>query len=205
MKPILSEAEKNRIAETVTRAEESTSAEIVTAIVRRSDDYPEARWSLGVCLALLFGLGLWFFDPGTSALHALWIEVPGLLLGLWLGSGTLATRALVSRSRLDSESRQRAIELFHSRGVTGARGGALLIFISLLEKKVELLADPVIAEKIPQTSWDELAREIATQVGSGSRADALCLGASRAGSLLAKALPSGSSGRTSFSNTPLET
>lgn len=60
-------------------------------------------------------------------------------------------------------ARARAVELFARLGVwdTEANSG-ILIYVQLIDRRVEMLADRGIAARVPQEKWDEVCRRMET-------------------------------------------
>ena len=65
----------------------------------------------------------------------------------------------------------------------------VLIFISALEHRVELLADKGINEKIPQEKWDSILNHIIDGITSGQLVKHLSESISECGKLLAEHYP----------------
>ncbi len=184
-----SEREALRLA--VADLERRTTAEIVPFVVARSDRYANADWkgaALGAlggglaAAALHRGLGLWGLDP------ALWIALPpavGAALG-WLAARLpILTRALVGKERIDEQVRRRAEEAFLAENLaaTASREG-LLLFVSLFERRVLVLPDIGLRERIPAAAWDGVAAGIAGRLTNQSPASALAAGVEHAGEVL---------------------
>jgi len=66
------------------------------------------------------------------------------------------------RSLLRNEScRERAGELFHSLGVAATReASGILVYVQLVDRRVEILADHGITALVPQTEWDKACRRM---------------------------------------------
>ena len=71
---------------------------------------------------------------------------------------------------------------------TRERSG-ILIFISLLERRVELLADRGISKKISQEQWDGMVRHILSGIRENKFSEHLIQAISMAGDLLAAHFP----------------
>ena len=70
---------------------------------------------------------------------------------------------------------QRALETFykHNVSMTKDRTG-IMIFISLLERKVEVLADCGINEKVENNYWNQIVTNLVSKIKEGSIAIGLC-------------------------------
>ena len=75
----------------------------------------------------------------------------------------------------DQSSRARAAELFASQRVWDTEeNSGILIYVQLLDRRVEILADRGIAARVPQAEWDAICREMEGSFrGGGWRSGAL--------------------------------
>jgi putative membrane protein len=91
-----------------------------------------------------------------------------------------------------SRARDAAEALFMAHGVhlTAERTG-LLIYIALVERRVEIVADENINAKVDQNAWDELARTVIVAARGNRPADGLINAIGRAAELLALHFPPG--------------
>lgn len=87
-------------------------------------------------------------------------------------------------------ARQRAADLFARLGVWDtAENSGVLIYVQLVDRQVEILADRGIAAKVAQAEWDAICRSMEAAFRNGDyRAGALAAIA-RAGQLLAEHFP----------------
>jgi putative membrane protein len=173
---LFSDEQKEKIRQAVRDAEGSTGEEIAVMLVDESDRYREAELagalSLSALVALVLAIAMrhytvWFYIPVTVVLFfpflALFRRLPHLKL------------ALLTHKRVEEAVRERAVYAFFQKGVhkTDAQTG-ILIFISLLERKVWILGDKGIHRKIGSDSWKSLARELASGIEKGRPFEALC-------------------------------
>jgi putative membrane protein len=185
------ETEKAGIAEAVRKAELETSGEIVPYVVGHSDRYPEAGHRAGAALAFLVLIGFaltnlftdyWLpFGIAESAVAAILAYGIGNLVGLF----TSVKRHIVSNSAKQSRVDERAAlaflteEVFKTRDRTG-----VLIFISLLERRVRILGDSGINAKVSQEQWDAIVAGLIQQIKSGTPAEGLIEAIEKCGALL---------------------
>jgi len=190
----LTQADLDRISQAVTDAEQNTSGEIVPMIVGQSDDYPGARWRLAIVSALLSGLltALWLdsqSDFGNPA-WILWAEIPGLYIGYWLGGISSVLRPFLTTAKIDEEVHQRALQAFFSRNLHATRDRTgVLIMVSLLEHRVEILADSGINAKVSSDAWQQIVADMLSQIKTGDLADGFCIAVRECGEVLAKEFP----------------
>lgn len=192
----LSDADRAALAAAVEAAEAGHAGEIVPFAAAASDAYEAATWrgsSIGAVGASLLGAGA-CYAAGFWGVPAVWIALPaalGSLLGLWLVRVIPALRrALAGEGLLDREVRQRAAEAFLAEEVfrTRERTG-ILIFLSLFERQVVILADSGIHQVVAQQEWDGIAHELAAGVGEGRAVPALLRAIERCGALLRERRP----------------
>jgi len=186
-----SEDDKRQITATIAAIEKKTPGEIAVMVVDQSDSYPESE----LLAALLFGglLSLPVSDYFFSA--SLWSFLP--LFGLFGLVGWLAAHSLPEYKKFflfpgrSDEMVQRCTlrsfyekELFRTRDKTG-----VLFFISLFERRVWVLADKGIYEKLQQQQLQSYASGIAQGIRTGKAAEALCVQLEEVGVLLTEHFP----------------
>ena len=101
-------------------------------------------------------------------------------------------------------ARQRAADLFGQLGVWDtAENSGLLIYVQLVDRQVEILADRGIAAKVAQAEWDAICRDMEAAFKAGDyRAGALAA-IRRAGELLAVHFPAGELNPNELPDRPL--
>lgn len=191
--PVFAPGELEEIARRVGVAEGSTRGEIVPYVVDASDHYPEAVWTAMALGAVLTPLAAWLLHtalglwggPGLP-----WITVPPLA---GAGAGWLATRlaavrrALVTHDAIERRVRLRAAaafvdeEVFDTRERTG-----ILLFVSLFERRVLVVSDAGIEERVAQAEWDSIVGSVAAGIRAGRAGEALAEAVTRCGELLAR-------------------
>ena len=186
----LTQPDRDRISCAVREAEKQTTGEIVPMFVVQSDDYPGARWRLAIVTALLFGFLAYFFLYDFDPVWILWAQIPGLYFGYWLGSFGAVLRPFLLSSKIDEEVRQRAVQAFFSRDLhaTKDRTG-ILIMASLLEHRVEILADTGINAKVSQDTWQGILTGMIGKIKSGDLTEGFCTAVRECGDVLAKDFP----------------
>lgn len=194
----LSEAELERIREEIARCEAGTSGEIVPYVVERSDRYEVVLWRAAAATGsvfLLVALLVYLFYEGWSLA---WLYT-GIGLGTWLSGGFLFGPLLAmfvrpvfllfaGRSLVAGRVRNRAQRAFLEEGVfrTAGRTG-ILIFVSLWEHRIQVLADAGVAERVPTDTWSEVVEAVRVPLKQGRLADGLIDGITACGKVLRKA------------------
>ncbi len=188
---VLTETDLQRIHAELTAAEERTVGEIVPVVLERSDRHPAALWLAAVAFVLL-----------GSALLATWLpwERPALLLLCQIALGALGygtahwlpdfQRLFVREARATEMAEEQAFQEFYRHGLheTEARTG-VLIFVSLLERRVVVLADDGIDAVVGPEQWSETDGAILKGVADGSLRDGLIAGIRSAAEVLAEHFP----------------
>lgn len=186
-----SPAEREQIRLAVATAEKSTSGEIATMVVARSDSYREAV-TLGAVLGAATGalviavlshhITIWSYLPLTMALY--------FPLQLLVSRVPALQRPFIATARLNEAVRERAVRAFYEKELYRTKDETgVLIFISLFEHKVWILGDRGINSTIPADSWGALVQILVAGIKNGRAADALCEVISRCGEELAKHFP----------------
>ena len=178
----------------VREVESRSPGEIVPYATDRSDAYPEAAWTTATMGALLGGLAAAVAHGAFGAVletPVVWLAGPpiaGAALGYLLGAIWPALRIrLVHADVVDHRVRQRAFTAFVEQEVfrTAARTG-ILLFLSLLERRVIVLADTGINARVPQAArWDAITTGIVAGMRQGRPGPALAEAIRRCGDLLA--------------------
>ena len=187
-----------KIREAVQAAERRTRGEIVPMIVPSSARYSEARYLAGLALSILALTVLLTWDLGWGQYvwhlhHPSWIVLGVVLayaLGYWAGSLPAVIQFFTSKERMAFKVRRRAELAFYEHGLHKTREGTgILIMASLLERRVQVLADKTINERVPPGTWDNLVQELIQGIKEGRQTEAFCQAIARCGDLLAQHFP----------------
>ncbi len=183
-----------RIAQTIRRAEETTSGEIVCVLARRSSDYAYVPplWGAFAALASPWPM-LLFTDLSTREIFAaqIVIFVVATLFVSWGPARFFLTPRAVKRARAARE----AIEQFFSRGVAATKGRTgVLIFVSCAERYARIVADDAIAAKIANDEWRNALDALLKDMRQERAADGFVAAIEECARLLAKHAPPGAHG-----------
>ena len=196
-----SEKEKERIRDTVAAAESKTAGEVVPMIVTSAARYTEIEL-LGLVTGLFAGMVIeWFWsDPWGSPYFQLWPAF-GALSGFLLGRIPDVKRLLAPTSRVTEAVHALSLASFAEQGLhyTKEHTG-ILILVSLLEHRVEVLADRGINQKVSAGTWDEIVHMITAGIKSGQACDAFCNAIGRCGDILAAHFPRQADDQDELSN-----
>jgi putative membrane protein len=183
-------AEKERIHQAIIAAESKTAGEIVPIIVTSSARYTEIEL-LGLVAGLFSGIvAEWFWsDPWGSEYLNLW-PVIGAFVGFLAGRTSVAKRLVASKDRVTEAVHTLALASFSQHGLHYTRDHTgILIIVSLLEHRVEVLADRGINTKVEAGTWQEIVHVLTTGLKSNQACDAFCKAIERCGEILATHFP----------------
>ena len=196
-KTFLSTADRETIAAAVASAEKQTAGEIVPMIVTASYHYPMADVIGGVSLALPAALvltplvGGWFWIGSWN----LWLFL-GLFTVLFLACQAVVRhtptlkRFFISRREIDEEVEEAAVTNFFKKGVHRTREETgVLIFVSLFEHRVWVLADRGINRKVDPEQWDGIVADIVRGIRQRRAGTAIAVAVTQVGRLLAAHFP----------------
>ena len=153
-KEILTEEERAAIQAVVAQVEKRTSGEVVPMIVGRSDSYPGVRWKCALFVVFAWAAGIALVDPHFPV----WLLALSLPVVSWggylLGATGLAVRWFANPETLKEEVHQRALQAFLALDLSATKNRTgILVFFSVLEHRVEVIADRGIHEKVGQEVW----------------------------------------------------
>ena len=193
-----SDRDQQHIHEAVTEAERHTRGEIVPMVINRSARYQEARYRAGIgCAFLMLSTLLtieWEWMPwGWHTTKAGWLLltiVGAYSIGYWVGTFGPAIRLLTSNERMAYKVNLRAHQAFLEHGLHRTElGTGVLILISFLEQRIEILTDQVILDRVPQAIWDDMVRLIQEGFQKGSPTESLCQAIALCGTMLKQHFP----------------
>jgi len=170
-------------------AEHATSGEIVPMVVERSDAYAEVRFGSAALVAFAAG-GLALFSA-----PALWpwlvpTQISVFLAGTWLMGNRALLRLLVPE-RVQAERVARSASLaFHEAGLVETRDRTgILIYVSLLEHRVVVLADRGIHARVEPGIWNNVVTRVIDGIKAKRAEEGLTDGIRICGEILAGRFP----------------
>lgn len=172
---IVSKKDRLLIKSLINEAETRTKSEIVPMIVHHSDLYPAAHFRSAIIVSFLFSLALYFSPLSIiNPIYFLWIQLPGLYVGYFLGHVPFVKRLLITKEEIDFEVGQKAYEAFfhHNLHLTVNHNG-VLILVSVMEKKIKIITDVGINRKVAQKVWDDIVFEFTEKVRAGEFIDGM--------------------------------
>jgi len=196
----LTPEDERRIAEAIRAAEQKTSGEIFCVMAAASSNYrfvPIARAALiaiAVPLPLFYFTSLWaeqiyFVQIAVFAACAMLFSLPGLRLAL--------VPRWIKRDRASVEAKRQ----FAARGLhlTSQRTG-VLIFASIAERHVEIVADSGINDKVAPEVWDRAVKVMIERIKQGRPVEGFLEAIRICGEVLAKHFPPGAIDKNELPN-----
>ena len=187
----LTDADRERVSAAVTAAEAGTDGEIVTVITPRSDEYRDTAWIWGLGAVLLLGALAavlpWIIDAKLALFVDPWGAAPSsglrFLMLLVMQAAALVLLVLALRYRplrfalTPAPTKWRRVArratLCFKIGAdqrTAQRVG-ILLYLSLDERRAEIIADDSIHGAVPPERWGEAMAALIDAVRDGRPAD----------------------------------
>lgn len=182
--------DKELIKSIIREAELKTSGEIVPVILSKSDFYPAAHFRLALFFALLFSVLTYNFYDFDDSIVIIWSQIPGMIIGYLLAYIPFFKRFASTSSEMQEEVYQRAVEVFHQSNVSKTKDRTgIMIFISLLERRVEVMADSGISTKLPEDYWQDIVTKLIANIRQGRTISGLSESISECGQKLIEFFP----------------
>ena len=208
MMEFLSEDEQRKIGEAITVEEARTSGEIVAVLAAQSGSYRLLPLFLSAFLALLVPLVLIYLPLFTEGRLFVWsadrIYFLQLIVFVALAF-TLSQRPLrywiVPRSLKTKWARAHALEQFAAQEMHTTQGRTgVMIFVSVVERYAEIIADKGIYEKVPPAAWQEIVSALVRYIEKKQAGPGFLGAIHAAGDLLHQHFPPGSGNEDELSN-----
>ena len=184
------EAARLALTDCVQKIETSTDAELVLVVRARSGSYRHADYLFGVLLGLA-GLLFLLFSPFDF--HQYWVAIDVALLfvlGTFVSSRSNWLRRLLTKKKFRSEAvRTAAAAMFYEAGIanTAAEMG-VLIYLSILERRLELIADRGVLKGVNALEWNQMLSEL-REAGKKPEPETILAALTNLGGLLCKHCP----------------
>jgi putative membrane protein len=165
--------EHRRIHDAIASIKLSSGADIdvvVTPVSDRYEMYP-LLWASLSALMITGLVTLWW--PRIGGREAILIQI-SMLLVVFVLLDWLPVRLRIAPTRVKhTQARQLAHREFAAHVVAGPDRNRILLFVSIGERYVEIIADHKIHETVPTGTWDKIVGDFVTTVKSGRIADGL--------------------------------
>ncbi len=195
----LRKSEVQKIENTIKDVEKRTQGEIVPAIISSSDTYLAAHFLLSLLLTLFVGVIGSYLSITQDIL--IFSMIVAAFCGYFLADIAYLKRILTGAQSMAQEVHERGISLFLNNNLhhTIDRNG-IIIVVSLLEHRVEIIADKGINDVIEKRQWDELVGELIQSIKKGQIVEGICHVIDKCGDLLEEHFPAKSDNPNEISN-----
>lgn len=176
------------IEKAVGQAERNTAGEIVPMVVQSS----VTLWPARVITVLFFAIIALMLNDlfSVTGFGAVLLNAFAWVLGIILGYIPAVQSRLGPREWRDLEVAKRAeLEFYRARLHQTERQTGIMIFISLLERRVIVFGDQAIAKKIAPDTWTELVRLVSGGLREDRAGAGLVAAIERCGQILAQHFP----------------
>lgn len=164
----LTGSEKQQLRDAIRQAEARTSGEIVTVIAGASGDYFYYPTLWAALLAIVAPLVPMALTVSFAPLGIIELQLLVFVLLALAFRWPPLKRYLVPRAVKQQYCARRAREQFLAQNLHTTRGRTgVLLYVSVFEHHVELLADAGIHAKVPTGTWDGVVANFTRQVKAG--------------------------------------
>jgi putative membrane protein len=192
--------DEKRIAEAIRAAEQKTSGEIFCVMAVASSNYRFVPIARAALVALAVPLPLFYFTPlwaeqiyfvqlATFLACAVLFSLPGLRFAL--------VPRWIKRDRAGVEAKRQFAA--HGLHLTQQRTG-VLIFASIAERYVEIIADSGINDKVSPEVWDRAVKGMIAKIKQGQAVEGFLEAIRICGEVLAKHFPPGAINKNELPN-----
>ena len=201
----LSEEDHARVTAAVTKAELASDGEIVTIVADRSDGYRDIAALSAIFAMLLVPTAFAFLSVGATeslfgwtaepvyrqlAMTIVIAELMVLALVLLLLTPSAMRMMLVPQSTRITRVRARAVQFFRTSAEKRTQGlTGILIYLSLAERRAEIVADQAIIEKVSPDIWADAMAALIEKVKAGDPAGGMVDAVEQVGAVLAEHFP----------------
>ncbi|HOG43145.1 MAG TPA: TPM domain-containing protein [bacterium] len=196
-KKFLSETEKNSVMSTVSQLEQKTSGELVPMIVSTSGNYGEYSiigafafsLPLSVCAAYLIN---WYqYGTGDTLMLFLMMFLPLFIMFFFtLNYIPCLKRLFIPKHVMEEEVRETAAAAFFTHGLHKTKDASgVLLYISVFERRVWIMADSGINSKLPEVTWDSVVADLIKGLKQKRNGEVIVTAINRIGELLISNFP----------------
>jgi putative membrane protein len=196
----LTPEDEKRIAEAIRAAEQKTSGEIFCVMAAASSNYSFVRIARAALIALAVPLPLFYFTPlwaeqiyfvqiAVFVVCAILFSLPGLRFAL--------VPRWIKRDRASFEAKRQFAA--HGLHLVEQRTG-VLIFASIAERHVEIVADTGINAKVSPEVWDRAVMAMIEKIKEGQPVEGFLEAIRICGEVLAKHFPPGAINQDELQN-----
>ncbi len=192
---MISQADKERVADAIRAAETKTSGEIFCVIAQRAGDYPLVPVAWAAAGALLAPAPLIYLTLWPASVIYLVQLIVFIVLAVGLSQPAIRFKVVPRRAKHDRAHRM-AMRQFFAQGLhkTEQRTG-VLIFAAVAERYAEIVADTGINAKVTPQVWDKAIAALIAGIKDGRPGDGFVAAVEQCGAVLAEHFPPGALNR----------
>ncbi len=201
----LDQDQKTQIAQAIDQAEQKTSGELVAVLAQSSDDYLyiPVLWASLVALAVpgILLLSGWQVDFVRIYQYQVGTFILLTILFHWTALKMSLIPPLVKKNRAGLRARDEFLTLgLHNT----SNRGAVMIFVSVAERYVEILVDQGVSEKVSADEWNQIVGNFITHIKHGDFATGYIETIQRCGEIMAVHFPPGTGKENELTNQLIE-
>ena len=186
-----SEADKEKVTNAVKEVEKVTSGEIVPMVVSSSYHYPVSNILGAFIMGIIIALATVFITRNEYLWQFLAVFMLAFVITHEIIKRILPLKRLfISRKEINEEVEEAAITSFYKKGLSNTRDKTgVLIFISVFERRVWVLADSGINEKVAPDTWESVVKIIIDGIKKNEQGDAVAKAVAVVGDILKDHFP----------------
>jgi len=201
----ITESDAERIRRSVVEAESRTRGEIVPMIVRSSDPYAHLHVTGGIAFAVAAFAVVSMLRPWIHPSWLLISELLGYAAGSLLFRLDGVKRLFLTKIEMEAKVFDRALRAFYEHDLHKTRESTgILILASLLERRVQILADHGIHEKVGDAEWHKAANLLTRALKEKRAGDGFCEAIALCGDVLARHFPAAEKNPNELPDRPIQ-
>lgn len=197
-KKFLSGSEKNNVQNAVSHLEHKTTGELVPMIVSTSGSYVEYSIIGALALAIpaavikAYLVSWWhYYQIDTLLLFLVFFLPVFVVFFLVLNYMPCLQRLFVPKKVMEEEVRESAAYAFFTNGLHKTKNASgVLLYISVFERRVWILADSGINSRIPEGTWDGIVADLTKGLKQKKNGEVIVTAINRIGEQLISNFPS---------------
>lgn len=160
MKKILNSTEEKTLENLIANLEEKTGAELTLAILKEADPYPASYYRMAI-FPTLFWVCIVEMIFHLSPTSIIAVIIMSYIFLFYCGEKLGLKKFFLSKVEVAREVKEKAYELFFTKGLTQTETKVgMILLISLMERKIELVIDHKLKEKLSQEVLDQMVHTI---------------------------------------------
>jgi putative membrane protein len=186
----LTDEENSKVEAAIKKAEEGTSGEIVFTIADASANYQHATLQ-GALIGMVIATAVYLVIPVSHTVtHLLWTEFIAFAVFYTFLPRLPWRRWIISKQEMELRVQEEALMQFYASGLYKTQdSNGVEIFLSLLEKRVVVIGDKAIHEKMGDQYWQQIRDLIILGIKEGDICGGICNAVGACGQALARHFP----------------